>query len=88
MAACVVGEEECAGWALAGFHMGEILIADEMRQPLSDGKEERFGGAPPAQRLKFEGRRNGRGMRHDPAEYLVPLQQAIQWLQFAKVFRS
>ena len=43
MATGVVGEQQRAGRALAGFHMGEIFRADEARQGLEGQRTQPFG---------------------------------------------
>src|SRR6478672_5308540 len=51
----VVSEQERAGRAFAGLHVGKVLRADEPCQCLADGEQKRIGVAPSAHGLKLEG---------------------------------
>jgi len=46
MTAGAIDKEERAGRSLASFHIGEVLVADEVRKRSRNGKEQRFGRLP------------------------------------------
>src|ERR1700747_3915771 len=79
----MVGEEERAGRALAGLHVGEVLGSDEPRQGLSNGKQQGVRIAPAALRLEQEWPLPlWRG--DDALKHLVALEETIKGRQLGK----
>ena len=76
----MVREKQRTSRPLASLHVREILGADELRERLADGKEERLRRAPSPHHLELE-RRVFTLLQNDPPEGLVAFHQAVQRLQ-------
>src|SRR5215472_8731427 len=79
----VIREEQRAGRALTGLHVGKVLPANEPGQLRGNREEKRLGISPAAHGLQLEAvLRPGSG--GDPGERLVVLEQTIEGLQIGE----